>query len=140
MGLPSGPVDTGMDHVVVVPAAGPCEGIPKGAAVVAGGRGRFLVSADLEVAFGERCARALGNGRLVAVAGVIEVGWFDDREGEVRLDPRRAGTLDQWLGHRVYLNDLEALDSRRDRRCQARRLAMRGRTAEAFLLDKGLGL
>ena len=140
MGLPSAPVDTDMDHVVVVPVAGPCEGIPKGAAVVAGGRGRFLVSADLGVAFGERCARALGNGRLVAVAEVIQVGWFDDHEGEVRLDPRRAGALDKWLGHRVYRNDLEARDNRQDRRRQARRLTLQGRAAEAFLLDKGLGL
>jgi len=116
-------------------------GIPKAAAVIAGGRGRFLVSADLGVTFGERCARALGNGRLVAVAAeVTEVGWFDDHEGEVRLDPRRAGILDQWLGHRVYRNDLGALDNRQGRRQQARRLTMQGRTAEAFLLDKGLGL
>jgi hypothetical protein len=128
-----------MPYVIVVPAE-PGEGIPQGAAVVRTGRGAFLAYSDPHVPFGERCAQAIRCGRPVQVTGGTEIGWFDDFEGEIRLNQRGAAVLAPWIGHPVYRNDLTARDNRADRRARARRLTMQGRLAEAYRLDRRLGL
>lgn len=123
----------------MVPASGTPDEIPKGAAIVASARpGWFLVFTDPRVRFGERCARALANGqpRQLQPAGMTRVGWFDDQEGKVRLDHTNAAALDRWLGSRAYLNDLQAVNNRDERRRRARRLMAQGRVAEAFRVDR----
>lgn len=128
-----------MPHVIVVPEE-PGEDIPKGAAVVRAGQGAFLMYSDPLVPFGERCAQAVRRGRPVQVAGAAEIGWFDEFEGEVRLNRRGAALLAPWIGHPPYRNDLTARDNRTDRRNRARRLTMQGRLAEAWMIDRRLGL
>jgi hypothetical protein len=91
--------------------------------------------------FAENCAQAVRRGRVVAIpAGSTLVGYFDEGDGELRPDPRGLAVLEKWLGKRVYRNDLVARDNRADRRSQARRLLMQGRTVEAFRLDRRGGL
>jgi hypothetical protein len=128
-----------MQYVIVVPAE-PGEGIPQGAAVVRTGRGAFLAYSDPHVPFGERCAQAVRHGSLVQVTGATEIGWFDDTEGEIRLNRRGADVLAPWIGHPVYRNDLAARENLADRRARARRLTMQGRLAEAYRIDRRLGL
>jgi hypothetical protein len=126
-------------YAVVIPVA-PADATPQGAAVIAAGRGVFLVYANPAVPFGERCAQAIRQGRRVPVAETIEIGWFDESEGEVHLGRQGAMHLRGWLGRPVYRNDLQARNNRMQRRSQARRLAMQGRIAEAWRIDKRLGL
>jgi hypothetical protein len=69
------------------------------------------------------------------------VGVYNDHDGELRLNAYRgAPLLSAWCGHPIHRGDLEARDSRSARRMQARRLMMQGRTAEAFQLDRRMGL
>ena len=128
-----------MRYRIVVPAE-PTDVIARGAAVIAAGPGRLAVYADPRVTFGERCARAIRQGRIVPAVQAAGAGWFDDVEGEATLERAGAAALERWLGQRVYLNDLRAANNRTDRRHRARRLAMQGRLAEAFEIDRHLGL
>ena len=128
-----------MRHVIVVPAT-PDGDVPAGAAVIQHAPGLFLVCSASAAAFGERCAQALHHGNRVRLTQVTEIGWFDDFDGQVRLNRQGAGLLGQWLGHPVYLNDLAARDNRAERRQRARRLMLQGRLAEAYRLDGRFGL
>lgn len=132
-----------MRHSIVVPSdPGSPSWLPRGAAILAEARGQYLVYAG-PGAFGERCAQALHRRGRVCAAGalppVTAVGWFDDFEGEVRLIRGKIGMLEQWVGHQVHRNDLQARDNRADRRAEARRLALRGDLPGAYRLDRNLG-
>lgn len=127
-----------MRNVIVIPEA-PDESISRGAAVIRCSRGTFTYF-DRSVPFGERCAQALRRGRRVQAGGGTEVGWFDDFEGEVRLQRQAEAALREWLGHPVHRNDLMARDNRDDRRHRARQMSLQGRFAEAYLIDPSLGL
>lgn len=133
-----------MRYAIMIPAEA-SEDIPQGAAVIRHGRDALLVYSGPRVPFGERCARAIRNGRLVRAGADVavaaeEIGWFDDYEGEARLSRKGRTVLDRWLGHPVRRNDLAAWDNQADRRQRARRLTFQGRTAEAYLIDRRLGL
>jgi hypothetical protein len=126
---------------VLVPSE-PSELIPKGAALLQLRRGEGVVYLARGDSFAECCANARTRGRVVAIPeDAVEVGIFEEGDGELRLGHGSGvAALERWLGHRVYRNDLEARDNRSDRRARARRLTMQGRTAEAFLIDRRLGL
>lgn len=130
-----------MRHRILVPAE-PSAAIPRGAAVLEhrrapGAQGRFYAGRDQ---FGELCAQAARQGRLVALpAGWTEVGFYDEVDGELRAHNRGIALLEQWLGRRVSRGDLEARDNRAVRRARARRLTTEGRIAEAARLDPRLG-
>lgn len=115
------------EYPVIVPAAPVPPAVPRGAAVLGAGDGLYLVCSDMLAPFGERCALAARDGRAVAAGlleGVTVVGWFSDGTGEVRLDERRGpGLLGQWIGHRVFRDDLLARGTPSGRR---RRAAERG--------------
>jgi hypothetical protein len=135
----SRPYDEDM-HRVLVPSE-PTAEIPKGAALIEVGRGRGMMCHAPREPFAESCAQALRQGRLVELPeGCVEAGVFDEHDGELRLSHHAHGALDSWLGHRLSRSDLEARDCRSDRRARARRLTFEGRRAEAFLLDRRLGL
>lgn len=128
-----------MRYRIVVPAA-PTDAIARGAALIAAAPRRLVAYADPSVTFGERCARAIRQGRIVPAAGATGIGWFDDTDGEATLDRAGPAALREWLGHPVYLNDLRADDNRAERRHRARALTMQGRLAEAYEIDPRLGL
>ena len=131
-------------HRVIIPKDyQPRDLIPKGAALLELVQGRAICYFEHNASFADRCqAAARGQGRIVKLDfETTYVGTYDDTAGELRPDARYgASLLEKWYGRRVYRNDLEAKDNRNDRRAQARRLMMQGRTAEAYRLDKRLGL
>jgi len=125
---------------VLVPEE-PTDEILRGAALLEVRGGRGLVFYARSEGFAELCARAARDGRLVPLPeGCAEVGVYEEQDGELRLNHRNTQLLERWVGHRVSRSDLEARDNRSSRRAQARRLTMQGRTAEAFMLDRRLGL
>ena len=124
---------------VFVPAA-PTETIPKGAALLEAGRGRAMMFHDPREPFAERCAKAISYGRIIALPeDCTEVGFYDEYAGELNPTPRGLHVLESWIGQRAYRGDLEARDNRTNRRSQARRLMMQGRSAEAYRLDRRFG-
>jgi hypothetical protein len=124
-----------MSYRVLVPTAA-TPTIPEGAALLQIGAGRALAYRSQD-SFGECCAQAVRRGHPVPIPeGCVIVGYFDEVEGEINLEPRNASVLERWLGHRVYRNHLLARDNRSERRGQARRMMMQGRTHEAFRLDR----
>ncbi len=133
-----------MRYRVLVPAE-PSDAIPRGAAVLEYRRGARGAAYGRMCAgreqFGELCAQAARHGRVVALPdGCVEVGFYDEVDGELRAHNRGIAHLEQWLGRHVYRGDLEARENRSARRAQARRLLFQGRIAEAAKLDPRLGL
>ena len=129
-----------MPYRVLVPNEA-SETVPQAAALLEVRHGQAVVCRLRGESFAENCAQAVRRGRVVAIpAGSTLVGYFDEGDGELRPDPRGLAVLEKWLGKRVYRNDLVARDNRADRRSQARRLLMQGRTVEAFRLDRRGGL
>lgn len=128
-----------MLYRVVVPAQ-PTETVPAGAALLAHGRGTALMQASDE-SFGECCAKAARHGTLVKIpGGANEIGTYDETYGELRLRQGGADRLAIWLGHPISRGDLEARENRTVRRGRARRLLYEGRVAEAFRIDRRMGL
>lgn len=72
--------------------------------------------------FGDVCRLAAQQGAALdpRTVELVEVGWFDEFEGVVKLRPGRDRTLARWIGTVPYRNDLEASDSRHRKRQQAR--------------------
>lgn len=115
--------------------------IPEGAALVECGRGRVCVYWARDESYAECCAQAVKRGRVIAIPeGAIMIGMFSPADEEVRLQANAISMLERWLRRRVYRNELKARDNRDERRRQARHLTMQGRTAEAWKLDRRLGL
>jgi hypothetical protein len=126
-----------MLYRVLVPKE-PTQEIPRGAALLETARGRGTMFLGRNQ-FGERCAKAIRQGRRVAIpADCIEIGSYEATDGELRA--LNIAALEAWLGRRVSRSDLEALDNRATRRHRARRLYMQGRYAEAQRLDLRMGL
>lgn len=72
--------------------------------------------------YGELCAQAIRQGRLLALPdGCAEVGFYDQADG--KLHTRRSGIalLERWLGRRVSRNDLHARESQSTPGVPARR-------------------
>lgn len=131
-----------MLYAVLVPEE-PSDGVPCGAAVLAYGRDHraALVYHDPREPFGERCARASRQPRPIIVPGAsVEVGQYDSIDGEVRLNHHGVHSLGRWIGGRVSRGDLVARENRTDRRHRARALFYQGRYAEAFRIDRRMGL
>jgi hypothetical protein len=129
-----------MDCEVVIPKE-PSEECPKGAALLKTRRDFAFVAEDPRQGFAECCAQAAKNHRLVRLpAKVTVIGRYSQEDGELRVLQGRHQLLESWIGHRLTRNDLEARDSRSQRRSTARRLTMQGRYSEAWRIDKRLGL
>ena len=62
-----------MRYRIVVPAE-PTDAIASGAALIAAAPRRLVAYADPRVTFGERCARAIRQGRLVPAVNATGVG------------------------------------------------------------------
>lgn len=90
--------------------------------------------------FGDVCRLAVQRGRALdpKTVELVEVGFFDDYEGVVRLRPGRDRDLAAWIGKAPYRNDLEASDSRHQLRQKARpelrRAYMQGNMAKVARL------
>lgn len=133
-----------MRYRVLVPAE-PSTAIPAGAAILECRRDPRGVLHGWVIAgrdqYGELCAQAHRRGRLMVLpAGCTTVGCYDTIDGELRLERAGIAALERWLGRRVQRGDLQASDNRSDRRARARRLFQQGRYAEAFLIDRRMGL
>lgn len=76
----------------------------------------------------------------MALPDCAEVGYYDDRDGELSAHRPGLAVLARWLGRRVYHGDLQATENRSARRAQARRLFLQGRYAEALGIDPRMGL
>lgn len=125
---------------VLVPAH-PTADIPAGAAMLEVSRGRALLLHAPRLPFAEACAQAVKRGRLVSVPGNCETGgFFDPERGELRPGQRGIHPLEAWVGKRLYRSDLDARENATQRRAQARRLLMQGRTADAYRIDRRFGL
>jgi hypothetical protein len=128
-----------MVYRVLIPRE-PSEAVPRGAALleVRVGEGRVLKSDDR---FGEQCSQAIREGHRVRLPDdPVEIGYYDDTDGELNVYGRGIDGLGRWLGHPVSRDDLQARDNRTERRHRARSLTMRGRFIEAARLDKRMGL
>jgi hypothetical protein len=118
------------------------DGIPRGACLLEIRGNRAICFFQRNTSFADLCQAASHNqGRLITIDfETVAVASYDDYNGELRPLNRGFADLEKWCGKPFYRNDLEAKDSLTSRRHQARRLMMQGRTAEAFRIDKRMGL
>ncbi len=137
--------------MLLIPPSGR-PGIPAGSAVMAeraqaGPGGTVMVACrvaapDRRGASYADLARACERGNcsraLLPASELTLAGHWDAPAGAVKLRQAAAADLSAWLGRRVHRGDLEASDSlrsvRQDARMRARRLHLQGRSAEAMAL------
>ena len=129
-----------MDYEVVIPEE-PTEELPKGAAILRTRTHYGFIAHDPRERFGEACAQAARQHRLVKLpASVKTIGHYNETDGELRVMQGRIQLLEAWIGRRMSRDELEARENRSTRRNQARRLLRQGRIAEAWMIDRRLGL
>jgi hypothetical protein len=91
-----------MLYPVLVPKEGNAE-IPRGTAILAGGRNVILVFHDDREPFGECCAKATcaRPSPISDQRSYTRVGSFDSIDGELRFQRHGAALLSRWLGQPV---------------------------------------
>jgi hypothetical protein len=132
-----------MSYDIILPTNGPTQEIPKGSILIACGRSRALLwRFDPRAGnFTDNCSQATGRGREITLDFEhTTVGYYDDVNGEIRLSPRGHALLGEWLGRRLYLDDLQSRDGLLARRREAKGKLMSGDIQGAFRLDRRGGL
>ncbi len=128
--------------VLVIPAAG--TQVPAGSAVLvhaarltAGVHRAGVAHPRRGEGLADRALRAAGNPdevRELDAAELTVAAHFHETDGELRLMPAQTAALEQWVGTRLYRQDLHAQSiegSRRRHRQQMRGAIMRGDLAAA---------